>query len=149
LNSHDPESHSVVAARILNGVRSESGPSVPYLAAVAYNLCMIETLYKTDRPQKEHSECYVLVLTPRPASNGRRYSFMEEHGRWDASMGHFLYEVIQIVTEEEMTYDDAWARYKAAKQNLSEKGFLHSFGPGCLPKEPKTSRIFEFEAATA
>ena len=66
---------------------------------------MIETLYKTDCPEKGKSEYYVLVLTARPTTNDRAYSFMEEHGRWDGALGRFIYEVNQIVTEEELTYE--------------------------------------------
>ena len=63
---------------------------------------MIETLYKTDCPEKGKSECYVLVFTPRPASGDRCFSFMEEHGRWDGDVQRFIYEVKRIVTEEDV-----------------------------------------------
>jgi hypothetical protein len=41
---------------------------------------MIETIYKTEKPGRGFSECYVLVLTSRPASERKVYGFMEEHG---------------------------------------------------------------------
>ena len=110
---------------------------------------MIETLYKSDSPEKGKSECYVLVLTARPASNDRVYSFMEEHGRWDGTVGRFLYEVNQIVTEEQLTFENAMAMYNATKQDLSKKGFVHSFAQGCLHKGPNAHRIVEFEWETA
>jgi len=110
---------------------------------------MIETLYKSDCPEKGKSECYVLVVTPRPTSGDRCYSFMEEHGRWDETLGHFLYEVNQIVTEEELTYENALAMYNASKQDLLGKGFVHSFVQGCLHKGPNAHRLVEFEWATA
>ena len=110
---------------------------------------MIETLYKTDCPEKGKSECYILVLTPRPGSNYRVYSFMQEHGRWDGTVGRFLYEVKQIVTEGELTYENALAMHNAAKQDLLNKGFVHSFAQGCLRKEPNANRLFEFELASA
>jgi hypothetical protein len=110
---------------------------------------MIETLYKTDCPEKGKSECYVLVVTPRPASGDRCFSFMEEHGRWDATVERYIYEVNQIVTEEELTYENALAMYNAAKQNLLNKGFVHSFFQSCLRKEPKVYGLFDSECATA
>ena len=110
---------------------------------------MIETLYKTDCPEKGESECYVLVLTPRPGSNDRVYSFMEEHGRWDGTVGRFLYEVNQIVTEEELTYESALAPFNAAKQNRVNQGFVHSIARGCFRKEPNGYRLSELELATA
>ena len=110
---------------------------------------MIETLYKTDCPEKGTSERYTLVFTPRPGSNDRLYSFMEEHGRWDGTVGRFLYEVTQIVMEEELTYESALAMYSEAKQNLLNKGFVHSSAQGCLRKEPNGYKLFEFEAVSA
>jgi hypothetical protein len=110
---------------------------------------MIETLYKTDCPEKGKSECYVLVVTPRPASRERCYSFMEEHGRWDETMGRFIYEVKQIVTDEELTYENAVTMYNASKKDLLNKGFVHSIVQGCLRKEPSAYELFQFECATA
>jgi hypothetical protein len=110
---------------------------------------MIETLYKTDCPEKGKSECYVLVVTPRPASRERCYSFMEEHGRWDETMRRFIYEVNQIVTEEELTYENALAMYNVAKIDLLNKGFVHSSVQGCLRKEPNGYGLLHFECATA
>jgi hypothetical protein len=110
---------------------------------------MIETLYKTDCPEKGKSECYVLVVTRRPASGDRCYCFMEEHARWDGTVGRFIYEVNQIVTEEELTYENALAMYNASKQDLLKKGFVHSFVQGCLRKEPTAYGLFHFECATA
>ena len=110
---------------------------------------MIETLYKTDTPEKDKSECYVLVLAPRPGSDGRVYSFMEEHGRWDEVLGRFVYEVVQIIAEERMTQDAALAMYHTAKQMLRKKGFVHSFFGGCLRKEPLAHEVLEFEEMTA
>jgi len=109
---------------------------------------MIETLYKSDCPERGKSECYVLVVTPRPTSGDRCYSFMEEHGRWDETLGHFLYEVNQIVTEEELTYENALTMYNTAKQDILDKGFVHSFVQGSLRKEPRTYGLFDFELAT-
>jgi len=110
---------------------------------------MIETLYKTDCPEKGKSECYVLVFTPRPASGDRCFSFMEEHGRWDGDVQRFIYEVKRIVTEEELTCENALTMYDASKQDLQNKGFVHSIVQGCLRKEPKAYGLFDFECATA
>jgi hypothetical protein len=52
---------------------------------------MIETFYRTQTPEKGKSECYVLVLTSRAASNGKVYAFMEEHGRWSDDLQQFIY----------------------------------------------------------
>jgi hypothetical protein len=110
---------------------------------------MIETLYATDCPEKGKSECYLLVLTPRPGSHDRVYSLMEEHGRWDATVKRFLYDVKTIVAEDEMTFEDASAMYNAAKQKLVKRGFVHSFRQGCIRKEPNAHQRFEVDFAVA
>jgi hypothetical protein len=110
---------------------------------------MIETLYKTDRPEKGKSECYVLVLTTRPASHGRSYSFMEEHGRWDESLGRFRYEVTSIIAEEALTHEDALKKYTAAREGLFKRGFVHSFSLDRLRKKATPHRFIGFETATA
>lgn len=110
---------------------------------------MIETFYNTDQPEKGKSECYVLVLTPRPTSNGRVYSFMEEHGKWDQTIGRFVYEIVHIVTEGRMTREEASAMYKSVKRDLWKRGFVHSFSKNPVPKEPKAHELPEIEAATA
>ena len=71
---------------------------------------MIETLYKTKTPEKERSECYRLVLAPRPASEDKAYVFMEEHGHW---------EVKTINTEGRLTREEGLAMFNAAKKNLA------------------------------
>jgi len=110
---------------------------------------MIETFYTTDCPEKGKSECYLLVVTPRPGSQDRIYSFMEEHGKWDATAQRFLYEVTAIFAEEELTCEKALAMYNGAKQNLLKKGFVHSFRQGSLRKEPGGNKRFEVEFAIA
>jgi hypothetical protein len=87
---------------------------------------MIEILYRTATPEKGQSECFVLVLTPRAGSSRQAYAFMEEHGRWDEDLQHFLYRVNSICTDEGLTYESAWSMYKTAKQNLAGNGFIHS-----------------------
>ena len=76
------------------------------------------------------------MLTPRPSSNSQIYSFMEEHGKWDDSLGRFVHEVTAIITDGEMGYDTASERYHTAKMNLAKKGFVHSLAPGRPRKEP-------------
>jgi hypothetical protein len=98
---------------------------------------MIETLYKTANPEREKSECYVLVLTSRVASGRRVFAFMEEHGKWDDGFMRFLFQVNSVSAEEGLTYDEALEMYKASKQNLAEKGFVHSFVPDCARKESR------------
>src|SRR5579864_1369240 len=93
-----------------------------------YNRIMIETLYKTHSPEKGRSECYVLVLTSRAASDGKVYAFMEEHVQWSDDLQRFVYRVNSINTEEQLTYQHARGMYETAKDNLFRKGFVHSFG---------------------
>jgi len=88
---------------------------------------MVETLYKTPQPKEGISECYVLVLTTRPASGGRSYLFMEEHGHWDESLERFLYEVKSISAAGELNRAEALDLYNTAKRNLAQRGFIHSF----------------------
>ena len=109
---------------------------------------MIETLYNTDSPEKEKSECYVLVLTPRPGSDGLIYSFMEERGRWDEALGRFVYDIFEVIVEERMTQETALATYYTARQILHKKGFVHSFFGGCLCKVPWADEALEYEAVT-
>lgn len=90
---------------------------------------MIETLYKTKHPDKETSERYVLVLTSRPASRAKVYSFMEEHGRWDEAANRFLHAVSCIRVDEGTTHSEALAMYNSAKAKLVQRGFIHSFSP--------------------
>ena len=68
-----------------------------------YNEAMIETLYKTSKPEREKSECYVLVLARRTGDGKGLYAFMEEHGQWDDSAQRFLYQVMSIEIEDELT----------------------------------------------
>jgi hypothetical protein len=110
---------------------------------------MIETLYKTEAPEKEKSERYVLVLTPRPASHGTVYSFMEEHCRWDDSQMRLLHEVTSINAEGQMSYEAGLSMYNNAKMLLAERGFVHSFAPDWLRKKPKSYPMFQAEPALA
>ncbi len=110
---------------------------------------MIETFYKTKTPEKGESECYMLVLTSRPASGRKAYLFMEEHGRWDGCSKRFLREVSSINTEDEMTYEDAFAMYSTARRKLAQLGFIHSFVPDCNSKGSHTCRLFEPETVGA
>jgi hypothetical protein len=110
---------------------------------------MIETLYKTQTPEKGKSECYVLVLTSRAASNGKVYAFMEEHGQWNDDMQRFIYEVNSINTEEQLTYQHARGMYEKAKDQLTGKGFVHSFSLDGMRKESAPEQVPEQEAAVA
>jgi len=110
---------------------------------------MIETLYKTPTPEKGISECYVLVLTSRPASGRKVYLFMQEHGRWDGISKRFIREVSSINTEDETTYEDALVMYNTARRNLAQLGFIHSFVPDCSRKGPHAYRLFEPETVSA
>ncbi len=110
---------------------------------------MIETLYRTETPEKGRSECYLLVLTARPASEGKAYVFMEEHGRWDDGLGHFHYEVNSINSEGGLTRDEALDMYSVAKNKLAHRGFIHTFASEYSRKVPHTHQLCELEAVSA
>ncbi len=110
---------------------------------------MIETLYKTDTPQRGLSECYVLVLTSRPASNHQVHIFMEEHGYWDHELTRFAHRISSINTEDDMTYEAAFAMYVKAKDRLANLGFIHSVLTDHRIKRPEQNRTHEAEALRA
>jgi hypothetical protein len=110
---------------------------------------MIETLYKTKTPEKERSECYVLVLTPRPASEDKAYVFMEEHGCWNEEVDRFIHEVKTINTEGRLTREEGLAMFNAAKKNLAERGFIHTFVPDYSRKMPQVYQVSELETVMA
>ncbi len=90
---------------------------------------MIETIYETKHPDKNKSERYVLVLTSRPTSRSKTYSFMEERGRWDETANRFLHDVSSIRVEEGTTHSEALDLYNKAKAKLAERGFIYAFSP--------------------
>ena len=110
---------------------------------------MIETLYKTQSPEKDTSECYVLVLTSRVSTRGTAFVFMEEHGKWDCELQRFRYTVKSINTDEKLTYEQALGLYETAKRNLARIGFIHSFAPTALREAAGSGRVPEQELATA
>ncbi len=110
---------------------------------------MIETLYETETPEKGISECYLLVLTARLASEGKVYVFMEEHGRWDDGLGHFHYEVNSINTEGKLSREEALDMYSVAKNKLAHQGFIHTFAPDYSHKMPHKHQLCELEAVSA
>lgn len=110
---------------------------------------MIETLYKAKTPEKGKSECYVLVLTARPASEGKVYVFMEEHGKWDDDLGLFCYEINSISTESRLTREEALEMYNTAKLKLADQGFIHEFAPDHSRKMPHAYQLREVGAVSA
>jgi len=110
---------------------------------------MIETLYQTHAPEKDKSECYVLVLTSRASTRGTAYVFMEEHGHWDDDLQRFRYSVNSINTDEQLTGKQALDLYETTKSNLARKGFIHSFRTEPLPKVACSDLMPEPELATA
>lgn len=110
---------------------------------------MIETLYKTQVPEREKSECYVLVLTARVSTRGTAYVFMEEYGQWDNDLQRFRYTVKSINTDEQLTYTQALDLYQTAKRNLARHGFIHSFTADGLRKEPWSNVTPELEPEMA
>jgi hypothetical protein len=110
---------------------------------------MIETLYKTSKPERDKSECYVLVLARRTGDGQGFYAFMEEHGEWDDRAQRFLYQVMSIEFEEELTHPRALAIYDDAKRRLALRGFVHSFVMDYLPRGPQADPLTVAERATA
>jgi hypothetical protein len=102
---------------------------------------MIETLYKTGKPEREKSECYVLVLARRTGERQGLYAFMEEHGQWNDSTQRFAYQVMSIEVEDEFTHQRALAVYNDAKQRLAQRGFVHSFVMDYRSKVPQAGRL--------
>jgi len=110
---------------------------------------MVETLYRTETPEKGKSECYVLVLASRVGNGDKAYSFMQEHGHWNDELERYHYAVNSINVEERLTYQDARALYDWAKRSLAAKGFVHSFAPDGQRKEPYCDQLAEPQLATA
>ena len=110
---------------------------------------MIETLYQTPTPEKEKSECYVLVLTSRVSTRGTAYVFMEEHGKWDNDLQTFRYSVKSINTDERLTHQQALNLYETAKCRVARIGFIHSFGTDAKRKIACPDLTPESELATA
>jgi hypothetical protein len=110
---------------------------------------MIETLYKTSKPERDRSECYVLVLARRTGDGQGLYAFMEEHGQWDDSAQRFLYQVVSIEVEDELTHQRALAIYDDAKQRLAQRGFVHSFVMEYRSRSPQADPLSVAEQATA
>ena len=110
---------------------------------------MIETLYKTGKPEREKSECYVLVLARRTGDGQGLYAFMEEHGKWDDGTQRFLYKVMSIEIEDELTRQRALAIYDDAKRRLAQRGFVHSFVMDYRSKSLQADQFPALEQATA
>ena len=125
------------------GYRQARGRNVERTRPPRYNRVMIETLYKTNSPEKGKSECYVLVLAKRAGSEHGRYTFMEEHGRWDNDTMRFLHQVTFINADKQLSHQDALAMYRESKQRLAESGFVHSFVLDLRSKYPSAVRPSE------
>lgn len=110
---------------------------------------MIEILYKTHTPEKDKSECYLLVLTARVSRGGKVYAFMEEHGNWNDELQRFTYKVNSINAEEQLNYEGARAMFESARCKLIRKGFVHSFGPDGASKATCPDQVSERELALA
>jgi hypothetical protein len=110
---------------------------------------MIETLYKTSEPEREKSECYVLVLARRTGDGKGLYAFMEEHGQWDDRAQRFGYQVMSIEIEDELTHQRALDLYEDAKQRLARRGFVYSFLMDYRAKSPQADEIALMEQVTA
>jgi hypothetical protein len=74
---------------------------------------------------------------------------MEEHGRWDDSARRFVYQVMSIEVEDELTHQRALAVYHDAKQRLAQRGFVHSFVMDYRSKSPQADQLAVAERVTA
>ena len=74
---------------------------------------------------------------------------MEEHGQWDDGTQRFLYEVMSIEIEDELTRQRALAIYDDAKRRLAERGFVHSFVMDFRPRSPQADPLSVAEQVTA
>ena len=115
--------------------------------ASIYNRFMIETIYKTQTPEKGRSECYILVLTTRAASDGKFFAFMEEHGQWSDDLQRFTFRVNSIHADERLSYQHARGIYETAKSNLAQKGFVHSFALDGRRKAASSTQLAEAHVA--
>jgi hypothetical protein len=77
------------------------------------------------------------------------YAFMEEHGQWDDLTQRFVYQVMSIEIEDELTRQSALDIYEAAKQRLAQRGFVHSFVMDYRPRSPQADQLPVAEQATA
>jgi hypothetical protein len=89
------------------------------------------------------------MANPPWNSNGGSHFSPVTRGKRDETVGRPIFKVNQIMTEEDLTYENAMAMYNAAKQDILDKGFVHSFVQGCLRKEPNAYRLFGLEFATS
>jgi hypothetical protein len=87
---------------------------------------MIETLYRPGLSITDKSEHYILVLASRAASEGKRFTFMAEHGMWDEESGRFSIRPVSVYADENLTWDDAHKLYQDTRSRLAQKGFSHS-----------------------
>lgn len=98
---------------------------------------MLETLYKTNSPEAEKSECCEISLEPLPGNGSRVYAFREDHGWWDGSTKKLIHQVTRINTAEEgIAYKEAQAMYVKARTKLAQSGFIHSFAPDPYSNKP-------------
>jgi hypothetical protein len=89
---------------------------------------MLETLYKTDNPMAEVSECYEISVLPRKGEPVG-FAFREDHGWWDESEKHFKHSVTIYNPDEATTLEEAGTLYRVHRLHLARNGFLHSFTP--------------------
>jgi hypothetical protein len=90
-----------------------------------------ETLYQTDKPEKNKSECYELSVKTIPGLMGERvWAFREFHGWWNDVSKEYEMSRTTINTEEEgITLEEAHHLLNETKAHLERNGFVHSFSP--------------------
>ena len=90
-----------------------------------------ETLYKTDKPLNQKSECHGLSIKAIPGLIGERvWAFRAFHGWWDEASKEYILSRTTINTEEEgIALEDAQRMLGEAKAHLVRNGFVHSFTP--------------------
>jgi hypothetical protein len=90
-----------------------------------------ETLYQTDKPEKNKSECYEISIQKAVGQTGERVWVLKEfHGWWnDVTKKYEMERVILDTKEEPITIDEAHALLKQTKAHLVRNGFVHCFSP--------------------
>jgi hypothetical protein len=74
---------------------------------------------------------------------------MEQHGRWDDGLERFIYEIISISTQSDLTHEEAVAMYDTAKKKLTQRGFIHAFIQDYRRRKPQENQLCELEAVSA
>ena len=90
----------------------------------------VETLYRTEAPERERSECFEIVIDILPWIGPRNFRFLKKHGQWDEGSKRYVLVLADAeAVERGVTLLEAEAMYAAAKSECARAGFVHSFAP--------------------